>query len=143
MFNLSFKNVGTLAFGAYIFWIEVTSWIFPLMCMKYPSPSLLITFCCCCCYILEWLFQLSTWVSFLGNTFGNPLLWCCIYLCCYTVFLVRSWMMDSVFPSTLLACVFLSVNWLHWFWEILMINDYLGFFICFLFLFVSVLFFGF
>jgi len=43
--NVSFTNVDALAFGAYMFEIEMSSWwIFPLMSMKCPFPSLLINF---------------------------------------------------------------------------------------------------
>jgi hypothetical protein len=45
-FNIvSFMDVGALAFGAYMFRIETFFWWnFPLMNMKCPSPSCLITF---------------------------------------------------------------------------------------------------
>jgi hypothetical protein len=43
--KVSFKNVGAFAFGPLMSRIETSSWwIFPLMSMKCPSPSLLITF---------------------------------------------------------------------------------------------------
>jgi hypothetical protein len=44
--NVSFRNVGALAFGAQMSRTELSSWwIFPLMSMKSPSLSLLIKFC--------------------------------------------------------------------------------------------------
>ena len=43
--KVSFVNVNALVFGAEMLRIETSSWwIFPLMNMKYPSPSCLITF---------------------------------------------------------------------------------------------------
>ena len=43
--NVSFANVGALAFEVYMFRIEMPSWwIFSLMSITYPTLSLFITF---------------------------------------------------------------------------------------------------
>jgi len=42
--NVSFTNVGTLVFGAWMLGTETLSWIFPFMSIKCPFPSLLINF---------------------------------------------------------------------------------------------------
>jgi hypothetical protein len=92
-------------------------------------------------YILEWLLQLASWFHLLGNLFfffSEPFtLRLCVYLYCWSVFLVCSkwWLL---FLFIVLACVFLLGNWVHWCWEILMISDcYLLFFWCWWYLCVG------
>ena len=127
---LSFSHV-SFAFGAYVLRIEKSCWyIFPLMSMKCPSPSLLITFgrkfilfdirmTTPACFL-----ELFSWKTFV------QLVSLSVCLCYWDVFLVCTRMMDPVYISSLLAYVFLLENWVHWCWELLKTDDCYCYFCC-------------
>jgi len=123
--KVCFMNVGTLAFAAYIFRIESSSWwIIPLMYMKCPSLFFWMTFswksilfnikmCTPACF-LDYL---------LGKLFSSFILWNSGYLCHWGVFSVCSKILVPLSISSLLVYVFLLGNWVHWFGEILRNTD--------------------
>jgi hypothetical protein len=103
--------MGVLAFWAYMFRDEKTSWwMFSLTSMKCHSSYILINFgLSLFYYILEFLLQLFLYSACLDN-FSSPLLWGNDYICYLGVFLVWSRMVDPVLASILLAslCLFIG-----------------------------------
>jgi hypothetical protein len=106
-----------------IWGIDIQNWDanlvdFPLMCMKCPSLSCLINFGSKS-VLLDIRMAIAS--CFLGpitwKKISSPLLWGHVYLWCWGVFLVCPRMMNPVFTSILLICVFLLGNWVHWCWR--------------------------
>jgi hypothetical protein len=72
--------------------------------------------------------RMETSACFLGpfawkTFFSSLLFWGSVCLCDWGVFLVCNKMLDPVYVSSLLFCVFLLGNWVHWGWEILKTDD--------------------
>ena len=55
---------------------------------------------------------------FVWKPFSSPFLWLNVYIYCWGMFFVCSKMMDPVFTSILLACVFLLIDWANR-WDII------------------------
>ena len=106
--KVSLMNVAALAFGASIFRIENSSWmIWPLMCMKWPSVSFLIT--------LGWKsilldIRMTTPACFFSpfayKLFSSLSFWGSVYLFPWDGFPVSSKMLGSVCVASLLVYVF-------------------------------------
>ena len=112
--NVSFMNVEPLCLGHRYseFRYNPGGFIFSLMNMKCPSPSLLITFGWIISIFLN--IRTSTPVCFLG-----PFVWKIFFPALYseiiTIFVTEvcflsSRMMDSVYPCTRLVCHFILVS---------------------------------
>jgi hypothetical protein len=67
--------------------------------------------------------RMATASSILCLFSAIPLHWDSAYSSCWSIFLVYSIVTEPIEVSSLLTCFFLLVNWVHWYWEILVTND--------------------
>ena len=122
---VSFKNMSALSLGD----IDIQNWGFLLVIFFFDEyeVSFLIS--------VEnfWFKVYFTWYLngnfslFLGSICmeknSRLLLWGNICLCHLGVLLVNTKLLDQVFIFSLLACVILLGNWVHWCWVILRTDD--------------------
>lgn len=107
--------------------IDVQNWDFILVNFSFDEwlfPSFLITFCWKSILLAS---RMATPACFLdhllGKLFSSRLHWGSICPCYWNVFLVCHKTLDLSHKFSLLAYVFLLVNWDPWHWEILKTSD--------------------